>query len=186
MSRYAPEDQFGPELKGTSHIFNKEKEQPQKERHKAFWKQKSPDKLGATSMVCARGFNREVIGRYFNLLETNVDENNLNAGQIFIIEYGWIWYFDSAENASKSYCQNEKHQIGSFVSGKRGMNINNVTCCVPVTGCYVPPLIILFKRNKAPKALRRLTTCVTSDVQWRLFYDPVGTFQSASKSREGK
>ena len=140
------------EIKGISHTFNMEKKQAGKDWYRSFMKRNPRISLRqpeSTSMARARGFNREAIDRYFSLLETIIDENNLDAGQIFNMDESGISTVQ--KKCQKVLGRKGKHQIGSLASGERGMN-TTVVCCASAAGNYVPP-IILFKRKRMPPQL---------------------------------
>ena len=157
------------EIKGTSHTFKMEKKQAGKDWYRSFMKRNPQISLRqpeSTSMARATGFNREAIDRYFSLLETIIDENNLDAGQIFNMDESGISTVQ--KTCQKVLGRKGKHQIGSLASGERGMN-TTVVCCASAAGNYVPP-IILFKRKRMPPQLSEgaplglLVTC--NDSGW--------------------
>lgn len=105
--------------------------------------------IGATRARC-KGFNRENVAQFFDLLEKIVDECQLNATRIFNVDESG--FSTVAKKCQKILALKGKRQVGSVASGERGVNTTMVVCA-SAAGQFVAPMII-FKRKRANPDLR--------------------------------
>ncbi|XP_035228762.1 uncharacterized protein LOC118200883 [Stegodyphus dumicola] len=126
--------------------FNRDKKIAGKKWFYAFLKQ-NPQLLlwtpEGTSMARARGFNRENVNHFFNLLERIVDKHKFTAGTIFNVDESG--FTTGQKSLSKIIACKGKHQVGNLTSGEWGV-ITTMVCAVSAAGLYIPPMII-FKRK---------------------------------------
>ena len=102
------------------------------------------------SIARIRGFNRDSVLHFFDILERIVDENGLNALRIFNVDESG---FTTVQKKSpKIVAQKGKHQVGSVSSAERGVN-TTLVCCTSASGNFVPPMII-FKRLRMHPSLK--------------------------------
>ncbi|XP_076393205.1 uncharacterized protein LOC143265371 [Megachile rotundata] len=95
-------------------------------------------------MAITRGFNKENVNHFFDLLERIVDKHKFTADTIFNVDESG--FTTVQKSLPKIDARKGKHQVGSLTSGERGVNTTMV-CAVSAAGVYIPPMII-FKRKK--------------------------------------
>ena len=128
------------EENGLDHPFNREKRSAGKGWYYRFLK-RFPDislrQPEATSLSRASGFNRDVVSRYFDLLEDIIRKHNLTANRIFNVDESGITTVQ--KKCQKVLGQRGKKQLGTVSSAERGVT-TTVACCVNASGSqYVPP-----------------------------------------------
>jgi hypothetical protein len=73
-----------------------------------------------------KGFNKENVSGFFDILQKVVDGNNIDALRIFNVDEPG---FSTVQKpAGKVLGKKGKHQIGALFSGKRGVNTAFVCC----------------------------------------------------------
>jgi hypothetical protein len=93
-------------------------------------------------MARVKGFNKEHVSGFFDILEKVVDGNNIDALRIFNVDESG---FSTVQKpAGKVLDKKGKHQIGALSNA--GVNSTSVSCA-SASGVFVPPMII-FKRQR--------------------------------------
>lgn len=131
---------------GLPHSFNKEKKCAGKKWYYNFMRnnpQLSLRRPEATSLARVKGFNKDNVMHFFDILEKTVKDNNINANTIFNVDESG--YSTVQKHMQKVIAKKGKKQVGGVTSGERGINTTMV-CAVSASGIYVPPMII-FKRK---------------------------------------
>lgn len=116
------------------HNFNKTERMAGKKWFYAFKKRnpqislRSPE---STSLARAKGFNKENVAGFFDLLIKIIDDNKLNATKIFNIDESG--YNTVQKKNQKILGLKGKKQVGAISSGERGVNTTMV-CCASASG----------------------------------------------------
>lgn len=132
--------------------FNKEKQIAGKKWYYLFMKRhpelslRQPEKI---SVNRAKGFNKENVKKFFDILEKVVDENQLNGLKIFNVDESG---FQTVQKKNpKVLAMKGKKRIGALSSAERGVN-TTIVCCTNAAGVFIPPMII-FKRMRMDSSL---------------------------------
>lgn len=142
------------EKNNLKNIFNKEIKQAGKKWYYGFMARhpklslRQPESI---SISRAKGFNRENVNEFFDLLEAVVDQNKFDATSIYNMDKSG--FSTVQKKNSKVISEKGKHQVGAISSGERGVNTTFVCCC-SAAGSFVPPMII-FKRIRFHAALAK-------------------------------
>lgn len=135
------------------HVFNEEKQIAGKKWYYNFMKRHKDISLRepqATSLARAQGFSKDNVNEFFEMLKTIVDQNNINATNIYNMDETGV---STVQNkCQKVIAEKGKRAVASISSGERGVN-TTVVCCSSAAGMYVPPLII-FKRMRMCNELK--------------------------------
>lgn len=135
------------------HNFNKETKLAGKKWFYAF-KARHPQislrEPQATSMQRVKGFNKQNVYEFFDILGKLVDDNQIDATRIYNVDETGL---STVQNkCQKVLGRKGKKQIGSVSSGERGVNTTFVACA-SASGNYVPPMLI-FKRMRMSDELK--------------------------------
>lgn len=132
--------------------FNTEKKIAGKKWYYSFLKRhpelslRQPEKVSASR---AKGFNKENVSHFFDVLEKVVDENGFNGFRIFNVDESGFQTVQ--KKAPKILAMKGKKRVGALTSAERGVN-TTIVCCTNAVGVFVPPMII-FKRSRMEYSL---------------------------------
>lgn len=102
-----------------------------------------------TSVARAKGFNREAVTRFYDLLEIILEKNNIVPEMIFSMNETGVR--TTSTKPPKILCKSGKKQVGIISSNERGV-LTTVVCCCSVAGSFIPPFFI-FKRKRFDQRL---------------------------------
>lgn len=105
----------------------------------------------STSLARAKGFAKDKVNEFYDLLEKIVDTYGISANTIFNVDETGISTVQ--RKMQKVIAMKGRRQVGGIASGERGVNTTAV-CCVNAAGLYVPPMLI-FKRKRYTPELSR-------------------------------
>ena len=117
----------------------------------------------ATSIGRAMGFNRVIVGKFFDNLEEVLNRYKLTPEDIFNLDETGI---TTVQKPNKVILPTGIKQVGQITSGERGSLIT-MCGCINAVGNTVPPLFIFPRVNYKPYMLTNA---------------PVGSIGAASKS----
>ncbi|XP_067931074.1 uncharacterized protein [Watersipora subatra] len=150
------------------HPFNHESKQAGWDWMRSFMSRhnlslRSPE---ATSAARARGFNRQSVSSFFDLLESIQDAKKFPPSRIFNVDETGVTTVQA--KTSKVVSLRGKKQVGSLTSAERG-TLSTAVMCMNAAGMFVPPMIIFprvrmkphFKLGAPPDSL-----CVTHPSGW--------------------
>lgn len=129
------------------HQFSTEKQMAGKKWYYNFMRRNKHLSLRqpeSTSLNRIKGFNKENVYAFFDLLEQLCDKYDINATSIFNMDESG--FSTVAKKCQKIITTKGSKAVGSVASGERGVN-TTIVCCVSAAGWYVPPMII-FKRKR--------------------------------------
>lgn len=137
------------ERNGISHRFSKDKKAARTAWFRDFLKRnpevsfRTPD---ATSATRARGFNKEAVGKFFEILDEVITKYNITPPRMYNMDESGIHTVPS--KLPKILAHKRRKQVGFLTSAERDQNVI-VVLCVSASGQFIPPAIIFpRKRNE--------------------------------------
>lgn len=100
----------------------------------------------ATSIARVRAFTKAKVGRFFDLLESEMEKLKFSPDRIYNVDETGLCIVQSKKEAVIAL--KGKKQVGQLTSAERGALITVIACMNPV-GQYIPPFLI-FPRVKVP------------------------------------
>lgn len=111
------------------------------QRHKHELSLREPT---GTSFDRAKGFTKENVELFFNILESEYNEKKFSPTTIWNVDETGLSVVPS--KISKVVATKGKRQIGSMTSAERGSLITVITC-MSAAGSFVPPFFIFPRKN---------------------------------------
>ncbi|XP_048516320.1 MFS-type transporter clz9-like isoform X2 [Athalia rosae] len=133
------------------HRFNKETRMAGKAWYYSFMArhtQLSQRQTESTSTIRARGFNRERVDGFFNILEKIVDKYKLNGYRIFNVDESALMTVQGKPQKIVGY--KKRSQADPSAYGDKGVN-TTIVCCVSASSFYIPPMVIFKQKYMAPE-----------------------------------
>jgi hypothetical protein len=96
------------------------------------------------SIAHIKGFDKENVSQFFDILEKLADENQIDA--LCICNVNESGFTTVQKKSPKVVTLRGKHQVGTISSAEQGV------CCTSAAGHFLPPMII-FKRQRMNPAL---------------------------------
>ena len=142
----------------------------------------------ATSAARARGFNRTVVSKFFDVYEALVDKYQFPPQNIYNVDETGMTTVQGT--GAKILAMKGRRQVGCLTSAERGQLVT-VVVCMNVTGSFLPPFLI-FPRQRMKAELMDGSppgaVCVCHPSGWMQleifsqWFDHFLTFSGASKS----
>lgn len=131
---------------GIPHNFNRVKKEAGLDWVKGFRlrnKDISLRKPEPTSAARAQAFNKPQVNKYFDLLSTTLEKENISFDKIYNMDESAL---TTVQKPSKILASKGKKQVGALTSAERGQHVS-IVACVSSIGHYIPPALI-FPRKK--------------------------------------
>ncbi|XP_055634817.1 uncharacterized protein LOC129774830 isoform X2 [Toxorhynchites rutilus septentrionalis] len=141
------------EKNGIQHPFNKEIRLAGVDWLKCFLRRNqalSLRKPENSSLARARGFNREIVAQFFDLLELIYNEHAYSPSRIWNADETGVSTVESRNK--KLVARRGQRQVGRLVSTERGTN-TRITMAMSASGQFLPPFFI-FPRQRMNGALK--------------------------------
>ncbi|XP_067642531.1 uncharacterized protein [Eurosta solidaginis] len=136
------------------HPFSKENQLAGKDWLRGFLKRnpnlafRSPT---GTSLARARGFTKDNVNTFFDILEKEMDNFIYSANNVFNVDETGISVVPS--KLPQVLSRKGKRQIGSLTSAERGSTITTIVC-MSASGIFVPPLFIFPRKKRSDLLLK--------------------------------
>ena len=96
-----------------------------------------------TSALRARGFNKPVTTKFFNILQQVYNEHNMDSTRIFNCDESSM---KTVQKVSEILAKRGQHQVGSLTSAERGKNVT-VVFAMSAAGQFVPPFFYIWSQK---------------------------------------
>nr|CAH7742516.1 unnamed protein product [Callosobruchus chinensis] len=110
-------------------------------RHKDILSMLKPS---ATSITRAKGFNKEAISSFFDIIESELKNHSNPADRVFNVDESGISVVQS--KIPRFVGLKGKRQIGALTAAERG-GLVTCACCMSASAIYIPPLLFFSRKN---------------------------------------
>lgn len=118
------------------------------QRHKNILSVRKPT---GTSFARARGFNKESVNNFFNLLQEVYENQNFPPNRVFNVDETGLTVVQN--KVAEVVGRKGKRQIASLTSLERGSLITLIAC-MSAGGDFVPPMLIFPRKNMNVQLMR--------------------------------
>lgn len=138
------------EANGIKHNFNREKKAAGKDWLYAFLQRnprislRNPEQ---TSLARAKGFNRDAVNKFFDLLENVLKTHQISPKDIYNVDETGITTVPN--KPSRILAMRGKKQVGALSSSERGTLVTAETC-VNAAGNFMPTMFVFPRKRENP------------------------------------
>lgn len=96
-----------------------------------------------TSIARATAFNKVQVQKFFDILESTIEEFNITPERIYNMDESGL---STVQRPSKIFATKGRKQVGAVTSAERGVHTTAV-CCMNAIGSFIPPAMIFARKN---------------------------------------
>lgn len=104
----------------------------------------------ATSKARAKGFNRDAVKIFFDLLSSLYNKYKFAPNDIYNVDETGILTVPNKQ--SKVLALRGKKQVGSLTSAERGVLVT-IETCISESGNYLPPMFVFPRQRENPRLM---------------------------------
>lgn len=104
-----------------------------------------------TSFARAKGFNKESVGRFFDLLMHEFENHMFPSDRVYNVDESGLSVVQS--KIPHVIGRKGKRQIGSMTSAERGSLVTGIFC-MSASGTFIPPFLIFPRKKFSPQLMK--------------------------------